>query len=123
MDLVSLSFGGIAGALASRAISRTREHRSSAAGVADLLNWAFMVDEGVILQKDGSLLAGWRYQGPDVSAATAQELDNLFRHVNEALLPLTDEWMLHLDAIRRPAMAYSASAFPDAITQLIDDER
>jgi type IV secretory pathway VirB4 component len=123
MDFLSLSLGSVVGALAGRAMSRTREHRGAAQGVADLLNWAFMVDDGVILQKDGSLLAGWRYQGPDVSAATAQELDNLSRHVNDALLPLTDEWMLHVDAIRRPATAYSGSGFPDAITQLIDDER
>ena len=123
MDLFSLSVGGIASAIATRAITRTREHRASARGVSDLLNWAFMVDDGIVLQKDGSLLAGWRYQGPDVSAASAQELDNLSRHVNDALLPLTDGWMLHIDAIRRPASAYSASAFPDAVTQLIDDER
>ena len=35
------------------------------AGVADLLNWGFLVDDGppaVVLQKDGSLLAGWRYR-------------------------------------------------------------
>ena len=123
MDLLSLSFGGIAGALVSRAMARTREHRDTAHGVADLLNWAFMVDEGVVLQKDGSLLAGWRYQGPDVSAATIQELDNLSQHVNDALLPLTDGWMLHVDAIRRPATAYSSFTFPDATSQLIDDER
>ena len=123
MDLLALSFGGIAGALASRALLRTHEHRGSAQGVADLLNWAFMVDDGVVLQKDGSLLAGWRYEGPDVSAATAQELDNLSQHVNDALLPLTDEWMLHVDAIRRPASAYASSTFPDAVSQLIDDER
>lgn len=123
MDLLSLSFGGIGGALVSRAIARTREHRDTAHGVADVLNWAFMVDDGVVLQKDGSLLAGWRYQGPDVSAATSQELDSLSQHVNDALLPLTDEWMLHVDAIRRPAAAYSSSIFPDAATQLIDDER
>ena len=123
MDFLSLSLGGVAGALVNRAMSCTREHRVAAQGVADLLNWAFMVDDGVVLQKDGSLLAGWRYQGPDVSAATAQELDNLSRHVNDALLPLTDEWLLHIDAIRRPATAYSASEFPNAVTQLIDDER
>src|SRR5438874_121373 len=108
MDFLSLSFGGVAGALASRVLSRTREHRDSAQGVADLLNWGFMVDDGVVLQKDGSLLAGWQYHGPDVSAATAQELENLSQHVNDALLPLSDEWMLHIDAIRRPATAYSS---------------
>src|SRR2546425_733821 len=82
-----------------------------------------MVDDGVVLQKDGSLLAGWRYHGPDLSAATPEELDALSRHVNDALLPFTDDCMFHVDAIRRPAVAYAPSRFPDPVTQLIDDER
>lgn len=105
---------------------RLREHRTEPTGVADLLNWGFVVDDGppaIILQKDGSLLAGWRYRGPDLAAATTEEMDGLSTHVNEALLPFTDNWMFHVDAIRRPAVPYRADRFPDAVCQLIDDER
>src|SRR6185437_2931697 len=125
VDLLTLSLGIGAGALASRATKRLREHRSEPAGVADLLNWGFVVDDGppaIVLQKDGSLLAGWRYRGPDLAAATVEEVDALSAHVNDALLPFTDNWMFHIDAIRRPAATYRAGQFPDAICQLIDDE-
>ncbi|MGH7618065.1 MAG: hypothetical protein ACREPM_12620, partial [Gemmatimonadaceae bacterium] len=44
-------------------------------------------------------------------------------HVNDALLPFTDNWMFHVDAIRRPAATYRADQFPDPICQIIDDER
>lgn len=108
---------------AGRGLKNLREHRSEPRGLADLLNWAFMVDDGVILQKDGSLLAGWKYRGPDVSAATPQELNALSRHLNDALLGFGNDWMFHADAIRRPAVSYAASSFPDAATQIIDDER
>src|SRR2546422_6140908 len=123
VDLWSLTLGTLGGAAAVRGLAPMREHRVAAAGLADLVNWAFMVDDGVVLQKDGSLLAGWRYHGPDLSAATPEELDALSRHVNDALLPFTDDWMFHVDAIRRPAVAYAPSRFPDPVTQLIDDER
>lgn len=123
MDLVALAVGGAAGVATARGLARLREHRTEAHGLADLLNWAFMVDDGVVLQKDSSLIAGWRYRGPDVSAATTQELNTLSHHVNNALLPFGDDWMFHVDAIRRPAVAYAPSVFPDAVTQLIDDER
>src|SRR5437867_7049893 len=125
LDIVTLSLGAGAGALASRALAKLREHRTEPAGVADLLNWGFLVDDGppaIVLQKDGSLLAGWEYRGPDLSAATAEELDALSAHVNDALLPFSDNWMFHIDAIRRPASAYRRDAFPDSICQLIDDE-
>ena len=123
MDLLSLSLGGVIGIAVARGIGRTREDRATARGLADLLNWGFMVDDGVILQKDGSLLSGWRYRGPDMNAATPLELNALSTHLNEALLPFGDDWMFHVDAVRRPAAAYAPSTFPDAVTQLIDDER
>src|SRR5712692_8329962 len=123
MDLWSLALGTLGGVAGVRGLAHVREHRVAPAGLADLLNWGFMVADGVVLQKDGSLLAGWRYHGPDLSAATPEELNALSRHVNDALLPFTDDWMFHGDAIRRPAIAYSASPFPDPVTQLIDDER
>lgn len=126
MELLTLSLGLGAGVLAARAARRLREDRSAPAGVADLLNWGFLVDDGppaIVLQKDGSLLGGWRYRGPDLAAATMEEIDALSAHVNDALLPFTDNWMFHVDAIRRPASTYAASSFPDPVCQLIDDER
>ena len=123
MDLWSLALGTLGGVAGARGLAHVREHRVAPAGLADLVNWAFLVDDGVVLQKDGSLLAGWRYHGPDLAAATPEELDALSRHVNDALLPFTDDWMFHVDAIRRPAVAYTPSRFPDPIAQVIDDER
>jgi type IV secretion system protein TrbE len=123
MDIMSAAFGLAAGAVVTRAGARLREHRREPAGLADLLGWGFLVGDGVIMQKDGSLLAGFQYTGPDVTAATTAELNVLSRHVNDALLPFADDWMLHVDAIRQLSAPYAPSAFPDAITQLIDEER
>lgn len=123
LDPLSIGIGGAAALCSAVGLARWREHRTVPTGVADLLNWAFLVDDGVVLQKDGSLLAGWRYRGPDLTAATAAELQQLSRHVNDALVPLTDTWMIHVDAFRRPATPYPPSRFPNAITALLDTER
>src|SRR5260370_30121509 len=123
MGRSSLGLGTLGGVAAVRGLGPLREHRIAPTGLADLVNWGFLVDDGVVLQKDGSLLAGWGYRGPDVSAATPEELNALSRHVNDALLPSTDDWMFHVDAVRRPAVAYAPSAFPDPVAQLIDEER
>ena len=124
MDLLStlLAFG--AGAGAAKLIDRTREHRKGSAGLADLLGWGFLVEEGVVLQKDGSFMAGWRYRGPDLTSSTPVELDMLSKHVSDALGPYGDNWMFHVDAVRRPSAAYAPEGdFPDPVTRLIDEER
>ncbi len=131
MELLTLALGLGAGAAATAGAAALREHRTQPAGLADLLLYAFLVDEAgeeaggaVLLQKDGSLLTAWRYRGPDLAAATAAELDLLSVRMNAALLPLGDGWMLHFDAVRRPASGYAPpGAFPDPVTRLIDEER
>jgi type IV secretion system protein TrbE len=101
-----------------------REYRKRAVGLPDLLNFAALVEEGVILQKDGALLAGWWYSGPDMEAASHEELAILSSHVNAALVRLGNGWMLQADAVRRPAGGYAPpAAFPDPTTALIDEER
>jgi type IV secretion system protein TrbE len=123
MGLLSGVIGCAAGAAGALAARHAREYRDQADGVADLLGWAFMVGDGVVLQKDGSLLAGWRYRGPDLSAASVADARAVSRHVSDALLPYADDWMWHVDAVRRPAAAYPPGEFPSEITARIDAER
>src|SRR5260370_10759472 len=123
MERVSVAVGPRGGGAAVHWLRHLREHRTAPAGLADLLNWGLRVDGGVVPQKDGSLVVGWRYAGPDMAAATPEELDRLSQQLNDALVPFTDEWMFHVDAIRRPAVAYPESRFPDPVSQAIDDER
>jgi len=100
------------------------EHRTKPTGLADLLNWVALVAPGVVLQKDGSFLAGFSYRGPDVDSATDEELVALAEHLNRSFLPLDDGWMLHVDALRHPAAGYpGVGAFPDPVTALLDEER
>jgi len=52
-----------------------KDFRSHARGMDDVLNYALYLDDrNVVLQKDGSFLATWRYAGPDMSAASHDEL-------------------------------------------------
>ncbi len=101
-----------------------REFRSTAKGLPDLLNYAAVVDDGVVLNKDGSLLAAWAYRGEDLDSASATELAALSARVNAAFARRGSGWMLHVDALRCDARSYpDVGAFPDRTTLLIDRER
>ena len=102
------------------------KHRSKEASVADLLNYAAEVDDGIIVGKDGSFMAAWLYTGDDKDSSTEQDRESISSRINQALSVLGNGWMIHVDAVRRPAPAYAErglSAFPDAITAAIDEER
>jgi type IV secretion system protein VirB4 len=93
-------------------------------GLADLMSYAALVDEGICMLKDGGFLAAWTYTGPDLESSSHEELAVLSSQVNAALVGLGNGWMLHADAVRRPSVNYpEGGAFPDPTTRLIDDER
>ena len=88
------------------------------------MNYAAVVDDGVVLNKDGSLCAAWSYRGEDLDSASAAELAALSARVNAAFARRGSGWMLHVDALRTEARGYpEVGAFPDRTTALIDAER
>ena len=82
-----------------------------------------LIDDGILLQQDGSLLTGWSYRGPDMMSAAPAEMDALSARLN-SVLRLGTGWMVQCDAIRSRAPGYpDEGAFPDCVTRVIDDER
>ena len=106
-----------------RSVSPVYERRREAKGLADLLLWYSLVEDGILLQNDGSFLAVWEYRGPDLASATHTEMDAVAARLNQ-ILRLGSGWMIQVDAIRNKANEYAKrSRFPDAVTALIDEER
>jgi len=100
--------------------------RSKAAGLPDLLNYAALIDEGLVLGKDGSLLAGFFFRGEDAASSIASERNYLTALLNNYLARFGSGWAMWVDAVRLASPDYPApekSHFPEPITALIDAER
>lgn len=103
-----------------------KEFRSRWKGLPDLLNWGFMVDNGIMLNKDGSFTTAFFFRGNDMASSTDEELAAVSAHANAALVKLGTGWLIHIDSMRVKATSYPAenlSHFPDPVTRLIDAER
>lgn len=103
-----------------------KAHRSTQKSFADLLNYAAVIEDGIILNKDGSLMAAWYYRGQDLATVSDMERNLISTKINNALIKLGSEWCLHQDVIRIESKRYPSpeeSFFPDMITRLIDEER
>ena len=103
-----------------------RGYRKNVQGLPDLLPYVMLADRGVMVNKDGSLMAAWEFRGQDTASSTEEELDQAAYQVNQALMSLGTGWMMHVDALRRPATGYpepGLSQFGDEVSALIDEER
>lgn len=95
-------------------------------GFSDLLMYGKMVDDGVILQTDGSFLSAFWYCGSDLETSTDEELGVLSTHINNAFNLLGSGWLFHIDTIRYKADDYinrNDCYFEQDLGQMIDDER
>ncbi|XIA62383.1 conjugal transfer protein TrbE [Bradyrhizobium sp. TZ2] len=99
------------------------EYRSSNTRLADFLPWAALVDEGIVLNKDGSFQRTAKFRGPDLDSAVPAELVAVGGRLNNALRRLGSGWALFVEAQRHAAGAYPPNTFPDVASALIDAER
>lgn len=100
--------------------------RHSGPSFADLVPYAGLVDNGIVLLKDGSLMAGWYFAGPDSESSTDAERNEVGRQINMILSRLGSGWMIQVEAVRVPTIDYPADDichFPDPVTRTIDAER
>src|SRR3954464_4736507 len=99
------------------------EYRRSTTQLADFLPWAALVDEGIVLNKDGSFQRTAKFRGPDLDSAVPAELVGVAGRLNNAFRRLGSGWAIFVEAQRHEAASYPASRFADAASALVDAER
>src|SRR5919206_1383907 len=99
------------------------EYRRSAPRLADFLPWAALVDEGIVLNKDGSFQRTARFRGPDLDSAVPAELVAVAGRLNNALRRLGSGWAIFVEAQRHSAGSYPPGTCPDIASALVDAER
>jgi type IV secretion system protein TrbE len=100
-----------------------REYRRSTTQLADFLPWAALIDEGIVLNKDGSFQRTAKFRGPDLDSAVPAELIGVAGRLNNALRRLGSGWAVFVEAQRHPASKYPEGHFPDVASALVDVER
>jgi type IV secretion system protein VirB4 len=100
-----------------------REYRAKAERLFDHLPWVALIGPGLILNKDGGFQKSLAFRGPDLASSTAAGLVAARAQLNNALRRLGSRWCLHIEALRAGSQDYPASAFPDPVSALVDDER
>lgn len=105
---------------------KLKAYKTTEPGLADLLRYSNLVDSGIVLTKDGALLAGYYSRPPDQDSATDEMQAIISTRANEAMMLLGTGWSMWADVISTEAADYPApeeSHFPDPISRAVDEER
>lgn len=101
-------------------------YRTKPQGFPDLLNYAALIHPGVILGKNGALIAGFYFKGEDLAAATDERRNLVSIRLNNTFARLGTGVATWVEAARIPAPGYSeeeASHFPDPVSRHLDNVR
>ncbi|WP_162165538.1 conjugal transfer protein TrbE [Campylobacter fetus] len=104
---------------------RLKEFRNTAKAFPDILNYASFVDNGILLNKDGSLTTGFFYRAGDISSMTLNERNSLSSRINSILTRLGNGWATHIDCSRIKAENYISGAthYQSWVAQMLENER
>ena len=117
--------GTILGAGAWHAAQRLSTPPRPKEGLGDLLGWAFVIGEGIVLMKDGSFLAGMTLQGRDLESASPEEVGRAARTVQEAMVLLGSGYTMEVNAHRQERQEYPRGDghFPTEALRSVEAER
>ena len=102
-----------------------KEFRSKAKALPDILNYASFIDDGILLNKDGSLTAGFYYRAGDISSMTLNDRNSLNARINAILTRLGNGWAVHVDCSRIRVENYmdGRTYYQSPIAQILENER
>ena len=126
MEPLTFGLGTLTGAGTAWFVNRLHRFRAPTEGLGDLLGWAFLIDEGVILMKDGSFLSGFELDPPDLETTTAAEANSVADGVHDMLMLLGEGYGLEVNVHRCHSTSYPLPvrhSFPTASLRAMEDER
>lgn len=103
-----------------------QEFRNTAQALPDLLNYAAVIENGIFLNKDGSLMAGFYYRAEDIASMTENQRNILSAKINEIFNRFGSGWAIHIDASRTNIKNYinkKDNHFENELSEILDEER
>lgn len=84
-----------------------------------MINYFEFVDEGILFNRDGSLLGCFYYRGPDMSSSMGIEEDRLSSQIQSIFQNFGNGWSVHVDLLRVPSINYPHMNYFDNPTSLL----
>jgi type IV secretion system protein VirB4 len=101
-----------------------KEFTHGPAGFPSLVNYFEFIADGVLFNRDGSLLGCFYFCGPDMDSSLGLEKDQLSMEIQSIFQNFGNGWAVHVDMIRVPAVEYpQTNHFTHPTSLLIEKNR
>ena len=91
--------------------------------MSDLLRYFGLIDDDIVMMKDGCLMGGMALTGIDLAASTPDQRQQVANIANDSIRRLDENFMIHVVTVRVHTSAYPDGYFSEIVTRIMDDER
>lgn len=91
--------------------------------VIDYLPWGYLVEDGIIFNKNGSLQQTFSIRGYDFKSMEQIDSVDLRAKLNNCFKRMNGNWSFHVESRRIKAKPYPKNFFQEKVLQLIDNVR
>ncbi|MBR8700496.1 MULTISPECIES: conjugal transfer protein TrbE [unclassified Fusobacterium] len=91
--------------------------------VIDYLPWGYLVEDGIIFNKNGSLQQSFSIRGYDIKSMEDIDTIDFRAKLNNIFKRMNGNWSFHVESRRRKAKPYIHCKFQEKVLQLIDNVR
>lgn len=100
---------------------KQKEFHKSAASYSELVPWMMMVNNHMIMNKDGSLLVCYTFSGSDVEGMQESQSDQVADIVERAMRLFDERISLWWTVDRRRTVEYPDGDFEDPVSRMVNE--
>ena len=100
-----------------------REYIEDKNKLSTYLPWLLFVDEGIILNNNGTLQKTIEYRGFDLDREEYNDLITKTSQLNNIFKRIDGGWTISIDCVRSKSKKYIKSNFPDKAGQMVENNR
>jgi len=98
-----------------------KDYHDTARSYVEIVPWMSQISPSLILNKDGSLLVCYAYEGVDSEGQERHEVDRLTTMLERALRVFDERFTVWFTVDRRRTSDYPSAKFEDVFSQYVDD--
>ena len=101
-----------------------KEYKDIQDRLAFYLPWGYMVEPGILINKNGSIQATFSFRGFDLDSSTIEELTSSAKKINNIFKRIDGEWTFHCESKRFKSKNYIVSKeIKEIPVKIIENER
>jgi type IV secretion system protein VirB4 len=102
---------------------KLKEYRQKGVDLSSVCPWVVMIDDGIVMGKNGALSKSYEFIAPDLGSSSADKIASIAASFNNSLKQLGEGWAVQFEVHRNYSNEYPGSEMTNIAAYLVEAQR